>query len=82
MQKLLAKQIEKTRRDGGELDLDRLLELVAQAYDEAEQDRERTDRSIALMVEELDEFQAGLEGQIASRTTELRESRRALKLQN
>ncbi len=82
MHKLLAKQLEKARQADGDLDLDRLLALVARAYEEAEQDRERTDRSIGLMVGELDAFQADLEARIASRTAELHESRKALKLQN
>ncbi|MEO6013328.1 MAG: EAL domain-containing protein [Devosia sp.] len=82
MSKLLARQVEKARRPDGEIDLDRLLELVATAYDEVEQDRERTDRSTALMFEEIDAFQANLRKEITSRTAELNQSRRALKLQN
>jgi diguanylate cyclase (GGDEF)-like protein len=80
--KLLAKQLRKARQPDGELDLGQLLELVARAYDEAEQDRERTDRSISLMVEEIDTIQKGLESEIARRTGELKTSRKALKLQN
>jgi diguanylate cyclase (GGDEF)-like protein len=80
--KLLDKQLQKARRPDGAVDLARLTELVASAYEEATQDRERTDRSIALMVEEIDAFQAGLEAEIARRTAELRDSRKALKLQN
>ncbi|HEX4296611.1 MAG TPA: EAL domain-containing protein [Devosia sp.] len=82
MHKLLAKQLEKARRADGTVDLDRLLELVAEAYEESVQDRTRTDRSITLMVEELDALQAGLEADIAERTAELSASRKALKLQN
>jgi diguanylate cyclase (GGDEF)-like protein len=80
--RLLVKQLQKARKPDGEVDLERLLGLVTTAYDEAEQDRERTDRSIALMVEEIDAFQANLEAQIAKRTSELRDSRKLLKLQN
>jgi len=80
--KLLAKQLQKAGLLNGEVDLARLTELVALAYEEAEKDRERTDRSITLMVEELDAFEHGLEATIARRTAELRDSRRALKLQN
>jgi diguanylate cyclase (GGDEF)-like protein len=80
--KLLAKQLRKARQADGELDLAQLLELVARAYDEAEQDRERTDRSISLVVEEIDTIQKGLESEIARRTGELKTSRKALKLQN
>ena len=82
MHKLLAKQIEKARAESGEIDLARLTELVATAYEEAEHDRQRTDRSISLMVEEIDAFQKSLEDKIEQRTAELRDSRRALKLQN
>ena len=82
MHQLLAKQLETARRADGGIDLEKLTALVAQAYDEAEHDRERTDRSISLMVEELETFQKGLETKIAQRTAQLRESRRALKLQN
>jgi diguanylate cyclase (GGDEF)-like protein len=82
VQKLLAKQLKKARRSDGDLDLEQLLELVARAYEEAEQDRERTDRSISLMVEEIDTIQKGLESEIARRTGELKASRKALRLQN
>ncbi len=82
MHKLLTRQLEKARLPNGEVDLARLTELVARAYAESEEDRERTDRSISLMVEELDALQAGLEAKIARRTAELRDSRKQLKLQN
>ncbi len=82
MHKLLARQLQKARATDGSVDLERLTELVATAYDEATQDRERTDRSIALMVEEIDAFQRGLEDEIARRTLELKDSRKALRLQN
>ena len=82
MHKLLSKQLQKARRPDGEVDLDRFMELVAQAYEEEEQDRARTDRSIALMVEEIDAWQVGLQKQITERTAELTDSRKALKLQN
>jgi len=80
--KLLAKQLQKARLPDGEIDLARLTELVALAYEEAEHDRVRTDRSMTLMIEELVAFQHGLETTIERRTAELRDSRRALKLQN
>jgi len=80
--KLLAKQLQKAGLLDGEVDLARLTELVALAYEEAEKDRERTDRSITLMVEELDAFEHSLEATIERRTAELRDSRKALKLQN
>ena len=82
MHKLLDKQLQKARGPDGEIDFERLSALVSLAYDEADQHRERTDRSISLMVEELGEFQAGLEDEIARRTGQLHQSRRELKLQN
>ena len=82
MHKLLGKQLQKVRLPDGGVDLVRLTELVALAYEEAEHDRERTDRSMTLMIEELEAFQKNLEHKIEKRTTELRDSRRALKLQN
>ncbi len=54
MHKLLAKQLAKTTDRAGAVDLDALCSAVSDAYEEADQDRRRTDRSIALMVEELD----------------------------
>jgi diguanylate cyclase (GGDEF)-like protein len=80
--KLLTRQLEKARREGEGVDIEALAGLVTQAYQEADEDRERTDRSIALMVDELETFQAGLEAKIARRTNELRTSRKELKLQN
>ncbi len=82
MHKLLAKQLQKATQPTGEVDLDKLQQLVAEAYEEADQDRQRTDRSIALMVEEIDTFQAGLQAEIAQQTGQLRDSRRQLRLQN
>lgn len=82
MHKLLAKQLQKATQPTGEIDLDKLQQLVAAAYEEADQDRQRTDRSIALMVEEIDTFQAGLHADIAHQTAQLRDSRRQLRLQN
>jgi PAS domain-containing protein len=55
MRKLFARQLAKAIRENGEVDLKALGELVVSAYDEANQDRIRADRSIALMIEELDE---------------------------
>lgn len=54
MHRLLAKQLTRARRACGEVDLDRLAELVSAAYEEADNDRRRTDRSISLMIEEVD----------------------------
>lgn len=82
MHKLLAKQLQKATQPTGEVDIEKLQQLIAAAYEEADQDRQRTDRSISLMVEEIDAFQAGLQADIAQQTAQLRDSRRQLRLQN
>jgi diguanylate cyclase (GGDEF)-like protein/PAS domain S-box-containing protein len=55
MRKMFDRQLAKARRETGDVDLEALAELVTSAYEEAERDRRRTDRSIGLMVEELSE---------------------------
>jgi signal transduction histidine kinase/ActR/RegA family two-component response regulator len=52
--KLLARQLAKATNASGEVDLDLLSQLVDSAYEQTDRDRRRTDRSISLMVEELD----------------------------
>ena len=54
MHKLLARQLAKATKASGEVDLDLLSQLVDAAYEQTDRDRRRTDRSISLMVEELD----------------------------
>jgi PAS domain-containing protein len=56
MHKLLAKQLVRATDAAGTLDVAALSELVSAAYDETDRDRRRTERSIALMVEELDQL--------------------------
>jgi len=60
MNKLFARQLAKARGPTGEVDLDVLADLVSSAYDESDRDRRRSDRSIALMIEELERAQARL----------------------
>ena len=55
MDKLFARQLAKATQPDGQVDLKILGELVVNAYEQAERDRRRTDRSIQLMVEELEE---------------------------
>jgi diguanylate cyclase (GGDEF)-like protein len=55
MQKLFARQLARATAPTGEVDLKVLGELVVDVYAQAERDRRRTDRSIELMVEELEE---------------------------
>jgi signal transduction histidine kinase/ActR/RegA family two-component response regulator len=52
--KLLARQLAKATTASGDVNLELLIDLVDSAYEDADGDRRRTDRSIALMVEELD----------------------------
>jgi diguanylate cyclase (GGDEF)-like protein len=82
MRKLFARQLDKARRPDGSIDVEVLGELVVGAYEEAEQDRLRTDRSIGLMVAELSELQAGLESKVRRSTAELRKSRKELREHN
>jgi diguanylate cyclase (GGDEF)-like protein len=72
MHKLLAKQLAKATDASGRVDVQRLCEFVGAAYAETDQDRQRTERSISLMVEELD--------QLSSRDREQLDAK--LKLQN
>ena len=61
MHKLFEKQLSKATRADGTLDFARLSALVSEAYDSNDRSRERTERSIALMVEELEERHMQLE---------------------
>jgi diguanylate cyclase (GGDEF)-like protein/PAS domain S-box-containing protein len=58
--KLVQKQIEKATLASGEVDMDLLAELVGAAYEEADRDRRRTDRSLMLMSAELERAHAQL----------------------
>src|ERR1700676_2199824 len=55
MHKLFARQLAKSTGPTGEVDLKILGALVVDVYEQAERDRRRTDRSIKLMIEELEE---------------------------
>ena len=82
MHKLFAKQLAKATKPTGEIDIDRLGQLVSDAFEQSDSDRRRTDRSIALMVEELDQLNRSLENTIADRTSALRQHEAELRLQN
>lgn len=82
MHRLFARQLAKARTQSGAFDLDRLCTLVTSAYEQFERDCQRTDRSIGLMVEELDELNRGLEEQVAERTAVLRQRESELNEQN
>ncbi|OYU46850.1 MAG: GGDEF domain-containing protein [Rhizobiales bacterium PAR1] len=73
LHRLLQKQIERARTPDGEIETDVLFGLISSAYEETDQDRRRSERSIALMIEEVDQVNAGLETLVAQRTSELKD---------
>ena len=81
MKTLFDRQLAKATRPGG-VDLDLLGKLVNDAYEQSQQDRRRTDRSIALMIEELDQLNRGLEHLVEDRTLALRQREEELRAQN
>jgi diguanylate cyclase (GGDEF)-like protein len=80
--KLFAQQIAKATGESGSLDLARLAELVGAAYEDFDRDRRRTDRSMSLMIEEIDAVQRSLEATVVERTQELRAREVDLQAQN
>jgi diguanylate cyclase (GGDEF)-like protein len=80
--KLFTQQIVKATGETGSIDLERLGELVGGAYDELDRDRRRTDRSMSLMIEEIDAIQRNLEQLVIERTQELRAREADLQAQN
>ena len=54
MNRLFQRQLAKATDETGNVDLGVLGDLVESAYQEADRDRQRTDRSISLMIEELE----------------------------
>ncbi len=82
MHKLFAQQVVKATDESGLLDLEKLSKLVIAAYEEFDRDRRRTDRSMSLMIEELDAVQRNLEQTVIERTKELRSRETELQAQN
>jgi diguanylate cyclase (GGDEF)-like protein/PAS domain S-box-containing protein len=80
--KLLTRQLAKAATGSGELDLEVLLRLVSEAYIQSDSDRQRTDRSIALMIQELEQLNRGLDRTVRERTAALREREAELEEQN
>jgi diguanylate cyclase (GGDEF)-like protein len=80
--RLVVKQIAKATDATGAVDLDKLAALVGGAYDEIDRDRRRTDRSMSLMVEEIDAINRNLEQLVVQRTSELRAREEDLRAQN
>jgi diguanylate cyclase (GGDEF)-like protein len=79
---LFARQLAKATKPRGSIDLDLLGQLVSGAYEQASHDRRRTDRSIGLMIEELDRLNRGLEQLVEERTVALRQREEELRAQN
>jgi diguanylate cyclase (GGDEF)-like protein len=80
--RLIAKQIAKATDAAGAVDIDKLATLIGSAYDEFDRDRRRTDRSMSLMIEEIDAVNRNLERLVAKRSAELQARERDLQAQN
>jgi diguanylate cyclase (GGDEF)-like protein len=80
--RLFAQQIAKATAADGTVDVARLSELVNGAYEDLDRDRRRTDRSMSLMIEEIDAVNRKLEGLVEERTRELRAREIDLQAQN
>ncbi|HWN51824.1 MAG TPA: EAL domain-containing protein [Xanthobacteraceae bacterium] len=80
--RLLAQQLVKATDEFGSIDLKRLCDLVGGAYEELDRDGRRTDRSMALMIEEIDTINRNLEHKVVERTRELRAREADLHAQN
>jgi diguanylate cyclase (GGDEF)-like protein len=82
LHKLFVRQLAKATRPAGGTDVGALAELVSAAYEQSDRDRRRTERSMSLMIEELDQLNRGLEKLIEERTAALRERETELQAQN
>ena len=82
MHRLFAQQVGKATDEAGSIDLHKLAELVTAAYEDFDRDRRRTDRSMSLMIEELDGVQRNLEQTVIKRTKQLQEREAQLQAQN
>ena len=82
MHKLFAQQVAKAADASGAVDVQKLSQLVSAAYEELDRDRRRTDRSMSLMIEEIDAVQRNLEQTVIERTKELRAREAELEAQN
>jgi len=79
---LILKQIAKATDAAGAVNLNKLAALVSGAYEEFDRDRRRTDRSMLLMIEEIDANNRNLEQLVAERTSELKAREADLRVQN
>ncbi len=82
MHRLFARQRDKATKPNGEVDLDVLGQLVAEAYEQTDRDHRRADRSINLMVEELDQLNRALEARVSEGTVALGHREAELRTQN
>ncbi len=82
MHRLFARQLASATKPSGEVDIEALRKLVIAHYEQCDRDRRRTDRSIKLMIDELDELNRGLERLVQERTVALREREAELSAQN
>jgi diguanylate cyclase (GGDEF)-like protein len=80
--RLLIQQIARAADAAGKADVDRLIDLVSRAYEEFDRDRRRTDRSMSLMIDEIDMINRNLERLVEARTQELRARESDLRTQN
>ncbi len=78
--RLLAKQLEQATRADASVDIERLCALVSRAYEEAEHEKRRTEHSIAVMIEEVDQLNRKLQAAVEARTAELAEATLALNM--
>jgi diguanylate cyclase (GGDEF)-like protein len=80
--RLVIQQLAKATDAAGKVDVDRLVDLASGAYDEFDRDRRRTDRSMALMIDEIDMINRNLERLVEERTRALRATESDLRTQN
>jgi diguanylate cyclase (GGDEF)-like protein len=80
--RLILKQIAKATDATGAVDVNKLAVLVGSAYEEFDRDRRRTDRSMSLMIDEIDAINRNLEQLVAERTSELKAREADLQAQN
>jgi diguanylate cyclase (GGDEF)-like protein len=82
LHKLFARQLAKATKPSGEPDLEALAGLVSAAYEQSDRDQRRTERSMSLMIEELDQLNRSLGKLVEERTLALREREAELRAQN
>ena len=82
MHRLVIQQLAKATDAAGKVDVDRLVDLASGAYDEFDRDRRRSDRSMALMIDEIDLVNRNLERLVEERTRALRATESDLRTQN